>query len=89
MARSENRELLCQCEDRLCLEFGVESGRSIMMVIIEELGGFRITVPTKEELERENRDRRIRTMFNGANTAELGQRFRLSPRQIRRIVNDG
>lgn len=80
--------LLNQCESRLCSEFGLESGRAIMLVIIEELGGFRITVPTKDELDREMRDRRIRTLFDGFNTSELGQRFGLSSRQIRRIVNE-
>ncbi|MDH4319896.1 MAG: hypothetical protein OEV73_00205 [Desulfobulbaceae bacterium] len=89
MSRAENRELIDQYAARLVQEFGAEAGAAIMLVLVEELGGFRITVPTMDELNREARDHRIRLLFNGANVGELAERFGLCPRQIRRIVNEG
>ncbi len=89
MPRSENREMLDQFASRICTEFGLESGRAIMRALFEDLGGFRITVPTLDDLEREARDQRIKILFNGANIGALSERFGLSPRQVRRIVNEG
>lgn len=89
MPRAENRELFDQFVSRICSDFGLESGRAIMRVMFEELGGFRITIPTLEDLDREERDRRIRIIFNGINIEELSERFGISKRQVRRIVTDG
>lgn len=87
--RAENRELLTRFEARVHEELGVDHARVVMMLLIDELGGLRITVPTMDEVERARRDKKIRTLFRGDNTAELGVRFDLSSRQIRRIVNGG
>ena len=38
-------------------------------------------------LEREGRDREIRARFDGGNTRALAAQFRLSERQIRKIIN--
>jgi len=89
MPRAENRELLDQLVSRVCKDFGVESGRAIMRTIFEELGGFRITIPTLEDLHREERDSRIKLIFNGGNISELAERFGISKRHVRRIVTDG
>ena len=89
MPREENREMFEQCLKRICHEFGLESGRAIMRVFIEELGGFRITVPTIKDLEREETYRRIRAKFNGANINELAEQYGITPRHTRRIVNEG
>ena len=46
-------------------------------------GGQSLYIPKRESLERNARDRDIRTRFNGA----LAAQFRLSERQIRKIIN--
>lgn len=50
-------------------------------------GGQTLYVPKRESLERGSRDRDIRTMFNGSNYRSLAAQFRLSERQIRKIIN--
>lgn len=50
-------------------------------------GGQTLYVPKRESLERGARDRDIRTMFNGSNYRSLAAQFRLSERQIRKIIN--
>lgn len=68
------------------MEYGPASGESIFRVMIEELGGLRVIVPTLKGLEIEERDRRIVALFDGQNHVELAERFRLSCRQVRRII---
>lgn len=50
-------------------------------------GGQTIYVPKLESLERNSRDRDIRAMFNGYNYRSLATQFRLSERQIRKIIS--
>lgn len=50
-------------------------------------GGQNLYVPKMETLEREGRDREIRSLFNGGNYRTLAVQFRLSERQIRKIIN--
>lgn len=50
-------------------------------------GGQTLYVPKMETLEREGRDREIRSLFNGGNYRALAIQFRLSERQIRKIIN--
>ena len=50
-------------------------------------GGQNLYVPKMETLEREGRDREIRSLFNGGNYRALAIQFRLSERQIRKIIN--
>jgi Mor family transcriptional regulator len=87
MPKSENRAALDGLFQRLCSDFGEASGFSIIKTIVEELGGLRVSIPDLQDLEREERDRRITSLFNGRNYAELGDRFGLSPRQVRHIVD--
>ena len=44
-------------------------------------------IPKRESLEREGRDREIRARFDGGNTRALAAQFRLSERQIRKILS--
>jgi Mor family transcriptional regulator len=55
---------------RLCSDFGHSSGKAIIRVIVEELGGMRITVPGFKDIYREERNRKIYNLFNGALTAQ-------------------
>lgn len=50
-------------------------------------GGQNLYIPKRESLEREGRDREIRARFDGGNYRALAVQFRLSERQIRKIIN--
>lgn len=50
-------------------------------------GGQNLYIPKRESLEREGRDREIRSLFNGGNYRALAIQFRLSERQVRKIIN--
>lgn len=82
----ENHEALGRLYSRYCTDFGDASGRAIFKVLIEELGGMRVTVPSRQELDRMERDQRIKNMFNGYNQQELAILFGLSETHIRRIL---
>lgn len=49
-------------------------------------GGQELYIPKRENLEREARDRDIRSRFDGGNYRALAARFQLSERQIRKIL---
>ncbi|MBE6995650.1 MAG: hypothetical protein E7429_02800 [Ruminococcaceae bacterium] len=50
-------------------------------------GGQNLYIPKLESLEREGRDRDIRQRFDGGNYRALAAQFRLSERQVRKIIN--
>lgn len=50
-------------------------------------GGQNLYIPKRESLEREGRDREIRARFDGGNYRALSAQYRLSERQIRKIIN--
>jgi len=50
-------------------------------------GGQSLYIPKRESLERGARDRDIRARFDGGNYRALASQFRLSERQIRKIIN--
>ena len=50
-------------------------------------GGQNLCIPKRESLERNARDRDIRAHFTGGNYRALAAQFRLSERQIRKIIN--
>lgn len=50
-------------------------------------GGQNLYIPKRESLEREGRDREIRARFDGGNYRSLAAQFRLSERQVRKIIN--
>jgi Mor family transcriptional regulator len=78
-------ELFCQITQR----FDEPVAEECINMIIAELGGIRVTVPSQEHIYRQDRNLKIRKLFNGANISELALRFELSVTQIRRIVNRG
>lgn len=71
----------------LCENFGQASGEAIMRKFIMELKGSRISFPDYEDLYREERNRKIKSMFNGSNYKELATIFNLAESWIWRIVN--
>ena len=50
-------------------------------------GGQSLYIPKLDSLERDGRDREIRARFDGGNYRALAAQFRLSERQIRKIIN--
>jgi len=70
----------------LTRERGAKDSAQIVKTLIEELGGLRIQIPTFKTIYRLERDRKIRTAYNGANLNELSIIWGLSVSQIRRIL---
>ena len=64
-----------------------ELGLEVFLRLARLCGGQSLYVPKMESLEREARDRDIRARFDGGNYRALGVQFRLSERQIRKIIN--
>lgn len=50
-------------------------------------GGQNLYIPKREALERQARNREIRAHFNGGNYRALATQYRLSERQIRKIIH--
>lgn len=85
MTRQENNDVVGQLFERLHAEFGRQAP-AIIRVLVEAVGGCRLTFPDFENLYRAERNHRIRNEFNGVNMEELAIRYRLQKRQVRRIV---
>ena len=66
-----------------------ELGAEAFLKLIRLCGGTSLYLPKIDSLEREGRDRQIRALFNGGNYRALAAQFRLSERQIRKILNGG
>ena len=87
MTRAENLEAVTHLFDRLHREFG-RMAPQIIQVMVEVVGGCRLTFPDLQDLYRQERNRRIRAEFNGGNFDELGFKYRLHPKHVRRIVQE-
>jgi Mor family transcriptional regulator len=85
VTRHENGEVIRELFDRLHREFG-RMAPQIIQVMVECVGGCRLTFPDLQDLYRQERNRRITNEFNGGNHEELAIKYRLKVRQIRRIV---
>ena len=57
------------------------------LTLVDLCGGQSLYIPKGETLRRDGRDREIRARFNGGNYRALASQFRLSERQIRKIIN--
>ena len=62
-------------------------GMEHFLRLVSLCGGQTLYIPKLDSLEREGRDREIRARFNGGNYRALASQFRLSERQIRKIIN--
>lgn len=62
-------------------------GLPVFLRLASLCGGQDLYIPKLESLERSGRDREIRARFNGGNYRALAAQFRLSERQIRKIIN--
>lgn len=62
-------------------------GMDAFLQLIGLCGGQSLYLPKLDSLERDGRDREIRARFTGGNYRALASQFRLSERQVRKIVN--
>ena len=62
-------------------------GMDAFLRLIRLCGGQSVYLPKLDSLEREGRDREIRARFTGGNYRALASQFRLSERQVRKIIN--
>ncbi len=85
MTRHEHQEIIAQLFDRLHREFG-RMAPQIIQVMVECVGGCRLTFPDLQDLYRAERNKRICHEFNGGNLEELALKYRLKPRQVRYIL---
>ena len=85
MTRSGNQEAVEELFGRLQREFG-NMAPTIIKVMVETVGGLRLTFPDSQDLYRAERNRRIRNEFTGFNYEELAIKYRLKRLQVRRII---
>lgn len=62
-------------------------GMEGFLKLVALCGGQDLYIPKRESLERGPRDRAIRARFDGGNYRALAAQYRLSVRQIRKIIN--
>lgn len=62
-------------------------GLEAFLKLVSLCGGQDLYIPKRESLERGPRDRAIRARFDGGNYRQLAAQYRLSVRQIRKIIN--
>ena len=86
MNRKENAAILESFFEHIRLSYGSQADEIIKRLVLA-WGGLRITFPTKQDLERYERNERIKVDFTGFNHAELAELHGLKIRQIRRILH--
>jgi len=62
-------------------------GMESFLGLVGLCGGQNLYIPKLESLERQGRDRDIRARFTGGNYRALAIQYRLSERQVRKIIN--
>ena len=84
--KTNNHKELEELYRRFC-DAGQLTPNMAIRIIIQTLGGSRISIPTFKYLERKARNERIRQLFHGGNYRELAARFGVSERRVRAIVH--
>jgi Mor family transcriptional regulator len=87
MTRAGNQDIVAELFGRLQREFG-NMAPLIIKVMVETVGGVRMTFPDLQDLYRSERNRRLRNEFTGFNYEELAIKYRLKCRQVRRILTN-
>ncbi len=90
MPKSENREIVDACFMRLLDELGPELGPKAIKIIVDELGGLQIYVPSQRTLEIEARDIAIRADYygKGLDYTSIAEIRGLKAREVRRIIHE-
>lgn len=84
--KTECWEKLEKLFNRFVDEYGEYRAKRIFKTIMRELGADRITI-SFSYYDRKFRDQQIRDSFYGGNYEELAIRFKLTKKQVRRIVH--
>ncbi len=85
MSHNANAEIIQEIFNSLHREFG-KLAPQIIQILAGCIGGVRLTFPDLQDIYREDRNRRIRNEFTGANHEELAIKYRLKARWVRRIL---
>ncbi len=89
MPKSENRELVDKCFKRLLDDLGPELGPQVIRIIVDELGGLPVYVPSQRTLEIEARDNAIRKDYKSGYTYDqISTERNLKRREVRRIIHE-
>lgn len=88
MLHSIDRNPVMLLFKRINKELCPEVATAVIRMIIEELGGLQVTIPSYETIWLLERNSKIRKEYNGKNLQELKERFGISKKQIRRILKD-
>jgi Mor family transcriptional regulator len=90
LTKQDSRRLFAELEKEMAAELG-DAGYRAYMMLIEKLGGMRVSVPELRsvlgEQHRRAEHRKIRNLFDGGNITELAQRFGCSKVTIYKIVS--
>ena len=84
----DNAEALLSLYVCFCERFGHASGGAIMRKFLLDLKCCRISFPDYDDIYRDQRNARIRVMFDGGNYKELSIRFELAVSTVWEIVNE-
>lgn len=97
MPKNNNHEIVQGLFKQLYATFGEKSGDEVINIIVQEIGGFRVSIPDLKDLNRMERNRKIREQFfseiKSGDERErvyriLADRWGMSRVQVRRIVNE-
>jgi Mor family transcriptional regulator len=80
-----NEEQWMNLNKQICENFGPMLAAKIMETIITTIGGARITIPSIQDIERRERNRKICDVFHG-DVQECAARFGVSGSTIRRVI---
>jgi len=61
--------------------------QSLVERLVKRIGGQKIYIPSETSAQARRRSAQIRTQFAGNNIADLARVHHLTPRQVRRIIN--
>ncbi|MDH3973655.1 MAG: hypothetical protein OEV42_05185 [Deltaproteobacteria bacterium] len=66
---------------------GEKKGKEAFRKIIYPFGGSLVYIPSETKLSKEERNKRIRSAFNGENYNELARKHGISARWVRKIIH--
>lgn len=85
--RGKRKDLMREICAQLAGTRGLTAAK-VVTILCSVAGGRRIVVPSLADLEREIRDNKIRTLFNGHNADKLARKYRLTTRHVYYILKD-
>lgn len=73
---------------RLIAAIGSEKADDALRILVKELGGRRLRIPSFKYLYRLDRNKQIENLYRGNNLSELAERFQVTKTHICRIMRD-